>query len=101
MFRLVAAEVAPELDLRKYLAEHALGPEKWTPQSSVEEITVGGTPASRFTLSRTQAKDELRREVTAFRRAGRAYFFIVDFAASDGASRDLARSAVGSVSWSH
>ena len=97
--RVLVAELAPEGDLQQFVAEHRVGAERWTAQSPVEQISVNDAPASRFVLSRTQGKEEIRREVTAFRRAERVYFFMVDFAASDAASRDAVRTAIASVTW--
>lgn len=99
MFRVLAADLAPESDLRQYVASHAVGPEQWTAQSQLNAVTINGVSANRFALTRVQGKSELRREVTAFRRRDRVYFFLVDFTPSDTASRDVVRSAVGSVTW--
>jgi hypothetical protein len=98
-FRLVVAEVPENADLPQYLAAHPVGADKWPPQAPVEPVTINETQASRFVLTRTQGKQEMRREVTAFRRGERVYFFLVDFAATDGGSRDAVRTAINSVTW--
>ena len=98
-FRVLVADLSAGADLQQFLTEHRVGGEKWTGQSPIEQLTVNEMQASRFVLTRTQGKEEMRREVTAFRRGERVYFFLVDFAASDAASRDVVRTAINSVTW--
>jgi hypothetical protein len=98
-FRVLVAELPDNTDLPQFLAGHPVGPDKWAPQSAVEPVTINGVQASRFTLVRSQGKEEVRREVTAFRRGERVYFFLVDFAATDATSRDAVRTAVNSITW--
>lgn len=98
-FRLLAADLAENTDLPQFLASHPVGADKWPPQSAVEPVTINESQASRFVLTRSQGKDEMRREVTAFRRGERVYFFLVDYAASDAGSRDTVRTSIESVKW--
>jgi hypothetical protein len=62
-------------------------------------VTINGAAATRYVLTRKQGKDEIRREATAFRRDGRVYFFLVTFAATDGAVRDAVRTSIDSITW--
>jgi len=98
-FKLLAADVSPQTDLDRFLSEYQVGTEQWIPVPPTQMVTINGAEATRHLQRRMQGKEELRREVTAFRRGGRVYFFLVVFAASDGASRDAVRSAVASVTW--
>jgi hypothetical protein len=98
-FGLVAADAAPETGLEQFLAEHRVGSERWAVQSPAQAVTVNGAAATRVVLTHSQGKDETRREVTAFRRGGRLYLFLVTFAASDPASRDAVRTSIDSITW--
>jgi hypothetical protein len=98
-FKLLVADLSPDADLEEFLVGYRVGSEVWTPRPPAEQIAVNGAQASRFLFIRKEVKDEIRREATAFRRGERVYFFLVVFAASDAASRDAVRTAVGSVTW--
>jgi predicted Zn-dependent protease len=98
-FKLVVADVSPETNLDQFLSEYRVGTEQWVAVPPTETVTINNAEATRHLQRRTQAKDEIRREVTAFRRGGRVYLFLVVFAATDGGSRDAVRTAVGSVAW--
>ena len=56
-------------------------------------------PAVRILYSLSAGKDETIREIVAFRRGERVYFFKAFYAASDGKSRKEVRAAVDSVVW--
>jgi hypothetical protein len=96
---VLAVDLADGTDPGKYLADHPVGGGRWaaaTPQS----LTVNGAAATRYEYTAASAKaGQLRREVTAFRRGGRVYFFMTTFAATDTAARDQVRQAVNSVVW--
>ncbi len=98
-FLVLVADIPPDVDLRAYLIEHQVGSEKWKSQSAIEPVSINGAPASRFVLTLPRGKEEIRREVTAFRRDNRVYLFLVDFSATDGASRDAVRTAIDSIKW--
>ena len=98
-FRVLASDLAPEDPLEHFLAGLQVGPETWSAPAGAQPLTVNGTEATRFVQTRTQGKEEYRREVTAFRRGDRVYLFLVNFPASDAASRDAVRTAVASVTW--
>ena len=98
-FELMAADLPDGADLGQYLAENRIGPEKWAVKSAGQPVTVNGVAATRYTLARGSGRNEFRREVTAFRRGGRVYFFIITFGVSDPENRDQARKSVESVTW--
>jgi hypothetical protein len=98
-FKVLAADLAPEASLEQFLTGIQIGPETWSLPTGGQPLTVNGAEATRFVQSRTQGKEEYRREVTAFRRGDRVYLFLVIFPASDVASRDAVRTSVASVTW--
>jgi len=98
-FKVLAADLAPEASLEHFLTDVPVGPETWSAPSAAQPLTVNGAEATRLVQSRTQGKEEYRREVTAFRRGERVYLFLVNFPVSDATSRDAVRTAVASVTW--
>jgi hypothetical protein len=105
---VLAADLAEDADLGRFLAENRIGAAAWTVKSPAEPVTINGTEAARLVLTRMDRGDksrkgrgEIRREATAFRRGGRVFFFIITFPAGDGLARDAARQSVESVTWSH
>jgi hypothetical protein len=97
--QILAADIAADADLERFLAVHQVGPDVWSGQSPAERVTVNGVDASRLVLSRAKGKEEARREVTAFRRGKRTYLFLLDFTASDAVARDAGRAAINSIVW--
>lgn len=97
---VLAADVPDGTDLGAFLVENRIGAAAWTLASAQEPVSINGADATRFLLTRKTGKSEIHREVTAFRRGGRIYFFIITFATSDSASRDAARQSVQSATWS-
>jgi hypothetical protein len=98
-FSVLAADLPPDANVEQFLAEHRVGSEWWTARPGGRQVTINGEPATRYLLTRIEGKEEFQREVTAFRRGERIYFFIVAFAGVDIASRDAVRGSVGSVAW--
>jgi hypothetical protein len=100
-FELMAADVPDGGDLGQFLAEHRIGSEKWAKKGGESPVTVNGTTGTRFVMTRGTGRNEFRREVTAFRRGERVYFFVVSFGAADVDHRDQVRKSVESVEWSN
>jgi predicted Zn-dependent protease len=98
-FSVLVADLPPDANLEQFVAEHRVGAEQWAARPPSRQVTVNGVSATRCLLTRVQGKEEIHREVTAFRRGERVYFFLVVFAASDASSRDAVRVAVESVTW--
>jgi hypothetical protein len=96
---VLAADLAERSDLGPFLIEHRIGAAKWTLKPPAEEVTIHGAAGTRLVLIRKSAKGETRREVTAFQRGGRTFFFLITYSANDSAARDAARQSVESVSW--
>src|SRR5262249_53294286 len=78
-FDLIAADVPEGDDLTRFMAEYRIGSERWVARGGEAPVTVNGATATRFAMARGAGKDEYRREVTAFRRGPRVYFFVVTF----------------------
>ncbi|MBX9627109.1 MAG: hypothetical protein K2X82_25125 [Gemmataceae bacterium] len=98
-FELVAADLPEDADLGAFLAGYRIGGQKWDDNPAAEPVAVNGAPATRYTFTRGKKKGEFKREVTAFRRGGRVYFFAITYGATDPAHRDQARKSVESVTW--
>jgi hypothetical protein len=96
---VLAADLAEDEDLGRFLVEHRIGAAIWTLKPPAEPVSINGVDATRHTLTRPEKKGEMRREATVFRRGGRVYYFIITFAANDAAARDAARQSVQSVNW--
>lgn len=99
-FQLLAADLPEDKDLGVFLTEYRIGADKWMPNKAGEPVTVNGTAGTRYVMTRGTGKNEFRREATAFRRGGRAYFFIITFGAADPDRRDQAHKSVESAVWS-
>lgn len=97
--QVLAADLPEDADLGNVLVEHRIGAAKWTLKPPPEKVTINGTDATRYILTRVSDKKEVRREATAFRSGGRVYFFIITFSSGDSAARDAARQSVQSVNW--
>ena len=96
---VLAADLPADASVEAFLVEYRVGAEGWTVRPPARPVTVNGVSATRYVLTRPQGKDEVRREVTAFRRGGRMYFFLVTFTAADPAVRDSVRSTIESITW--
>jgi hypothetical protein len=96
---VLAADLKTDASVETFLTEYRVGPEAWTVRSPAEPVTLNGTAATRYVLTRTQGKVEVRREVTAFRRGERMYFFLVTFAVGDVAVREAVRTTIESITW--
>ena len=96
---VLAADLPADASAETFLAGYRVGPEAWAVRPPAQPVTFNGVAATRYVLTRREGKDEVRREATAFRRGGRAYFFLVTFAATDEAVRDAARASVNSIIW--
>ena len=93
------ADLPATTDLAAFVAGPAFGVEKWRRTSPIETLDVKGTSAVRVTLSGRPGNAEMLKEVVAFRRGERVYFFTGIFNAKDGTSREQVRKAVDSIIW--
>jgi hypothetical protein len=98
-FELVAADVPDGADPGQFLADHRIGPSKWTVKPGAASTQVGGIPATRYDMTAGTGKNEYQREATAVRRGDRVFYFVVTYGMRDGEHRDHAHRCVESVTW--
>lgn len=96
---VTVVDLEPTADLAAYLAGPAFGAEKWQLKGKPEAIEINRVAAQRFTFVSRIQKEEMVREVVAFRRGERVYLFTGLFASDDARARDQVRRAVGSTVW--
>ena len=90
----------PESDsLADYLAKNTLTGEDWRLQNPAEEFTLNSVPAARITYVKGRDENQMVREVVAFRKGVRVYFFKSYYAKVDQRSRDALKTAVETVVW--
>ena len=99
VLRVTVADVEESTTLSDYLAKNTLTGEKWRLLAPAENFTINGAPAARITYEKREGKDETIREVVAFRRGVRVYFFNGYYAKSDKDSRQAIKVAVDTVVW--
>lgn len=93
------ADVPLSTSLSDYLTKNTRTGEDWKLSGPAEEFTINGVPAARITYLLRAGKQEAIREIVAFRRGERAYFFKGYYAGSDAASRQAIRTAVDTIVW--
>ncbi len=99
-FQLMIADPPTDADIQQFVVEYRVGKEVWSVRQPAEAVDVNGTAATRVFLTRLKkGKYTLYRDVTAFRRDGRLYGFIVTYSPSDTASRDAVFKALDTVTW--
>jgi hypothetical protein len=98
-FEVSLADLPEGADLRKFLTAVPSEGVQWRAKGAPGPVTVNGVAATRFTLAGGAGKAEQLKEVVAFRRGGRVYFFAGIFPAGDTATRDEVRRAVNTVVW--
>jgi len=86
-------------DLAKYFAGPSHGSNLWLPEASGEKLEVDGIPGSRFAYTTILNKEPTMKEITAFWRQDRLYFFTAVFLTSDAKAREELRRSVSSVLW--
>ena len=96
---VLAADVPADADLERWLAERGTGGETWVPRPPVKTVTINGAEATRFGQARAKGKEEYRRDVTAFRRGPRVYFFVVRHSAAEPDVPEAVRSTMESITW--
>ena len=84
-------------DLHQYHALPSHGTTQWKSVQPPEELDINGTPAQRFVYTARFGKQEMTKEVAAFRRGKRVYSFIGLFWLTD----DNARRAVAASGEQH
>jgi hypothetical protein len=93
------ADLPPSTDLVQFQAAASFGSKKWQPAGPPEQVEVGRRPGVRLNFTSTVDGEDTTKEVVAFRRGDRVFFFTGVFPTADTGARDEVRRAVGSVIW--
>jgi predicted Zn-dependent protease len=96
---VITADVPADADLERWLAERGAGGGVWALRPPVKTITINGAEAVQFGQTRVKETAELRRDVTAFRRGARVYYFVLRSTPADPDARDAIRTTLESITW--
>jgi predicted Zn-dependent protease len=99
MLEVSQADLPEPTDLQAYLSGPSFGASRWKSSAAPEPIEVHGVNGTRFRLTAQVRGEQLAREVTAFRRGERVYFFTLLYAPADTSAPEQARRAVGRIVW--
>jgi predicted Zn-dependent protease len=92
-------DLPSERDLEAYLAGGSHGVAAWRRAAAPEPLSIGGADGMRFVSGGRAGKQELTKEVTAFRRGDRVYLFTGVFPTGDTTARAQLRRSVDSLLW--
>jgi hypothetical protein len=93
------ADVPETTGLGAFLSGPSHGGSLWRAAGGAAELRINDEPAQRLTFTGKVGGEAMTREVTAFRRGERVYFFTGMYPTVDTKARDETRRAVGSVLW--
>jgi hypothetical protein len=99
MLEVTMADLPSSADLSAQLAGPSYGAKSWQPSGKAETLEVDGVPATRLKFTTRMGKEDMTKEVVAFRRGERVYFFVGLFTPADGKAREQVRRAVLSTTW--
>jgi hypothetical protein len=99
MLQVSLADLPGETDLGTFLAGPSFGVKEWKLAPGREGLEVDGVSGVRLVFTGRLARQEMTREVVAFRRGERVYFFTGFFVRGDTEARDQVRRAVASTVW--
>jgi hypothetical protein len=94
-----ADDLPPSTDLADHLAAPAFGLKDWKLRSPPEQVEVNGVAGTRYNFGGRVGKEDMTREVVAFRRGGRVYFFTTLFYTKDATAQEQSRRAVSRILW--
>lgn len=92
-------DLPEDADLAEYLSAPSFSVRRWKSLGRAESIEVDGVNGTRFRFSGQVEGRELAREVTAFRRDGRVYFFTVLYSPKDTAAPEQVRRSISRITW--
>jgi hypothetical protein len=98
-FEVSLADLPEGTDLASHLAGPSFGAEHWDLSGPPEKVEVDGVAGTRYGFTARADRKALAREVTAFRRGGRVYFFTALASRDDTGAREQVRRAVGRIIW--
>jgi hypothetical protein len=96
---VAAADLPPSTDLPAYLSEPAYGAEKWRVVAGPQRVEAGAVEGTRYDLTARVGSDDMTREVVAFRRGERVFFFTALFLSKDPDAREQFRRSLGRLVW--
>jgi hypothetical protein len=99
VLQVSVADVPLESPLTEYVLKNTLTGEKWQKSAGPEEFTINSEPAVRITYVQREGKAEGFKEIVAFRRGERVYFFKGFYAGTDPKARTALRAAVDTIVW--
>lgn len=94
-----AVDLPEDADLADYLSGPSYSVRRWNLLGKAESIEAGGVSGKRFRFNGEVDSSELVKEVTAFRRGGRVYFFTVLYSPKDTAAPEQARRSISRLVW--
>lgn len=94
-----AADLPEDSDLADYLSGPSFSATHWNQTGQPEKLEAGGKPGVRYRFRADVRRERLAKEVTAFRRGDRVYFFTLLFAPSDATAPEQIRRAIGRLVW--
>ncbi len=92
-------DLPEDADIANYLSSPSFSVRKWKPLGRPESIQTGGVSGTRFRFSGRADGSDLEKEVTAFRRGGRVYFFTVLYSPKDAAAVEQVRRSINGLTW--
>lgn len=93
------ADIPEDADLAEYLSGPSFSASRWKPSAAAESLEAGGRTGSRYRFTARVNGAELAKEVTAFRRDGRVYFFTLLYSPQDATAPEQVRRAIGRLVW--
>lgn len=98
LLELSLVDLPESTNLGAHAAQASFGAIFWKLVSGPEQVEAGGMSGKRYVLTSQEKRDRIK-EVVAFRRGERVYFFIGVFMTADEAARDQIRQAMKSIVW--
>jgi predicted Zn-dependent protease len=95
---VLAADMPADTDLTAHLSGPSYSRQGWQPTAKPEQVEVDSVPGTRWVFT-SQGTRKTVKEVAAFRRGERVYFFTALYSQGDAKAQEQVRRAVGSIIW--
>jgi hypothetical protein len=96
---VTVADVPVSTSLSEYITKNTLTGETWRLVAPAEDFTINDVPAARITYVKGEGSEATIRDIIAFRRQERVYFFKSFYASDDARSRKALQAAVDTIVW--
>jgi hypothetical protein len=93
-----AADLPAATDLAAYLAGPAAGIKEWR-LLTTEPVPLSTVAGTRYQFTAHTGRDDMAREVAAFPRGERVYFFTIVYLAKDTSAQEQFRRTLGRLDW--